>query len=933
VAAHRAEALARLPEVGSRFAGFDLLLELGRGAFARVFLAAQADLAHRYVALKVSTRQHGEPQVLARLQHTNVVPVYSVHQEGVFQAVCMPYLGAATLADVFHQLQQIPLDQADGSFLVQAVRERRSQTVTPSIARTTPLRVSPVADSFLVPPRSLPAAPASGRTAALLEMLAHLSHVDAVLWLAARLAEGLAHAHERGILHSDLKPANVLVSDEGQPMLLDFNLAVDTDRRVEGHTAVIGGTMPYMAPEHLHLFAGGTQPVDARSDLYSLGVILCELLTGKHLFAHRHAELPSDLPLVLDERRTPPPVRRWNPAVPSAVESIVRHCLEPAPARRYQSALELLEDLERQRKHLPLRHAPNPSLPERLAKWKRRHPRLTSTTAVAAVALLAMAALAILFVLRVNDLARREEERAGHVARLEAVENWQRFRAEARLAQRDIYARGGDHTELVKGLAICRQALDRYEILQRQDWRERPAVANLPEDARAQLPEQLGDLLLLSARGTILLAPEAAADALRLNLAAEGCYPAGGVPRAVWEQRAGLLALLGRDAEARHYQELAAALPLRTAQEFHWCAADHFVAGRVREALPLLEEAVRLDPQSFRAWLLLARCHDEVGRHADAAACYGTCIALEPGYLWAHFNRGLAYLRLGRHGRACADYDRVLTLEPRLADAFINRALAHQGLAQYLEAAADLTRALECGSGQTRVLFMRARVWDRLGRRARPLARADRAEGLKREPADEKSWIARGLARLPGDPRGALADFDQALRLNPRSVAALQNRAHVLADHMPVCRPGLPLPWCLPHALLGARERLEQTLQAVDALDRALTIAPDYVPARSGRGVLLARLGKRAEALADAREVLQRDTAPRTLYEVACIYALTARQHADDRLEALRLLSAALRQGFGHDLIESDSDLVALRPHPEFRRLVDVARALREVKS
>ena len=69
-----------------------------------------------------------------------------------------------------------------------------------------------------------------------------------------------AHAHERGILHSDLKPANVLLTDEGQPMLLDFNLAVDTAKQIQGHTAIVGGTLPYMAPEHLELFDGGQRP-------------------------------------------------------------------------------------------------------------------------------------------------------------------------------------------------------------------------------------------------------------------------------------------------------------------------------------------------------------------------------------------------------------------------------------------------------------------------------------------------------------------------------------------------------------------------------------------------------------------------------------------------------------------------------------------------
>src|SRR5207245_88 len=92
---------------------------------------------------------------------------------------------------------------------------------------------------------------------AILEMLQGLSFVEAVLWIASRLADGLGHAHERGILHRDLKPANVLLTDEGQPMLLDFSVAEDTKLRREAITAgQLGGTLSYMAPAHLEDFIG-----------------------------------------------------------------------------------------------------------------------------------------------------------------------------------------------------------------------------------------------------------------------------------------------------------------------------------------------------------------------------------------------------------------------------------------------------------------------------------------------------------------------------------------------------------------------------------------------------------------------------------------------------------------------------------------------------
>jgi tetratricopeptide (TPR) repeat protein len=168
---------------------------------------------------------------------------------------------------------------------------------------------------------------------------------------------------------------------------------------------------------------------------------------------------------------------------------------------------------------------------------------------------------------------------------------------------------------------------------------------------------------------------------------------------------------------------------------------------------------------------------------------------------------------------------------------------------------------------------MRARMLAARGDR-RGAEAAIRA-GLGLPADDEPTWLARGLARLDSDPEGALDDFEAALRLNPRSVPALQNAAHVLA-----LRP-------------------EGYEPALARLDRAVELAPGNVGARVGRGILRARLGRRDEALADAREALRRDGSPATLYGVAGIYAQTSRRVSADAWEARRLLADA--RGAGYD--------------------------------
>ena len=121
-----AEALGGLPRVGTDFLGFRLCGELGRGAFGRVYLARQGDLADRLVTLKVSADVSGESRALAQLQHTNIVPIYSVHRRGPLHAVCMPYLGATTLADSLASIRSQAVLPKSGNDLLSTLHSKKS---------------------------------------------------------------------------------------------------------------------------------------------------------------------------------------------------------------------------------------------------------------------------------------------------------------------------------------------------------------------------------------------------------------------------------------------------------------------------------------------------------------------------------------------------------------------------------------------------------------------------------------------------------------------------------------------------------------------------------------------------------------------------------------------------------------------------------------
>jgi eukaryotic-like serine/threonine-protein kinase len=875
-----ADAVPR-PEAGADFAGFRLVRELGRGTFGRVFLAEQTGLADRLVALKVGDCLVGESQTLARVQHTNIVPIYSAHQAGPLQAVCMPYLGATTLQDVLDQMRRQGGAPGGGNAVWNTLHRQTAAT------RTDPDQEPPAhADGrTLAPARPAPAA---------LEGLRALSHVRAVLWIGARLADGLGHAHERGILHRDLKPANVLLGDDGTPLLLDFNLSADVRLR-GGLPALLGGTLLYMAPEHLETFQGGTRPVDARSDVYALGLVLYELLTGRPPFPAHEGPLREQIPrLIADRLAGAPAVRPYNRTVTPAVEALLRRCLDPDPDHRYQSARHLQEDAQRQLDDLPLRHTPEPSLRERGRKWARRHPRLTWAGGAAALAMLLLA-VGQLYLFQSRQLARVEAANALH-----------HFREEVRDAEILLSLPAPDQAELAEGEELCRRALARYGLPDQSAWERTPAFANLPPDEQAEVRGDCGELLLLLVRPVSLRAAGGVGleEALRLNALAETCFREADSQRVLVWQRARLVRLAGREEEARELSARAEAAPPRARRDYFLLGGEKAGQGHLREALRLLREAGRLAPDRAAVWTARGACHAALGQFDKAAACFETSVALRPdfwrGYLW----RGQANLELKDHESARDDFAAALRLRPDFAPAHFLRALARLGLKDFRGADEDLTRALELDPGHTRLYFTRSRVRALTG--DRDGARRDFAEGLRREPADELSWTARGEARLGTDPRAALADFDAALRLNPWSRNAAQNKAHVLA------------------------EKLGRTGEAVAVLDRLVERYPDFVPARAGRGVLLARLGQRERALQDAGEALRRDTGALNLYQAACVYALTSRQEPGDRLEAFRLLARALKTGFGADLLETDPDLASLRHLPEFRGLVELARAFRK---
>ena len=252
---------ADFPETGDELGDFELLAELGRGAHGRTFLASQGSLAHRPLVLKITPAGHDEHLSLARLQHMHIVPLYfeQVLPDRNIRVLGMPYLGGTTLDRILDAVCAVPVPDRAGRHILEVLdRCDAARAIATEYPTNGPF----------------------------LRYLAQASYVQAVCWVGACLAEALQYAHDRGLVHMDVKASNVLIAGDGQPMLLDFHLARGPVGAGWSATDRLGGTPGCMSPEQHEAMAairwGGAVAVvvDGRSDIYSLGLLLYEALGG-----------------------------------------------------------------------------------------------------------------------------------------------------------------------------------------------------------------------------------------------------------------------------------------------------------------------------------------------------------------------------------------------------------------------------------------------------------------------------------------------------------------------------------------------------------------------------------------------------------------------------------------------------------------------------
>lgn len=311
--------------IPEQIGGYRILRKLGDGGMGTVYEAQQQD-PHRIVAIKTLQRWHAsrsmirrfrqESQLLGRLQHRGIAHIYeaSVHDAGDGSPP-LPYFAMELVRGLplHRHLQEHTLSSRD-------------------------------------------------RLALFLE-----------------IADAVAYAHQRGVVHRDLKPGNILVTEEGQPKVIDFGIATSFDREgdpeakwttLQTSPGQLVGTVPYMSPEQ---FGGDPAAIDVRTDVYSLGVVLYEMLSGRLPHDVRSLSLADAARTIRDDSH--PRLGSLSRHCRGDLETIVNKALEKEPSRRYPSVVEMAADVRRYLECQPIAARP-PSTYDQIAKFTRRNKTL-----------------------------------------------------------------------------------------------------------------------------------------------------------------------------------------------------------------------------------------------------------------------------------------------------------------------------------------------------------------------------------------------------------------------------------------------------------------------------------------------------------------------------------------------------------------------------
>jgi serine/threonine-protein kinase len=723
------------------------------------------------------------------------------------------------------------------------------------------------------------------------------------LWaadLVEKLTRAVHYAHQQGILHRDLKPANVLVAADGTPKITDFGLAKLLDEETGAtQSGAVLGTPSYMAPEQA---AGRTRALGPAADVYALGAILYELLTGRPPF--RGEDALETLHQVCSQEPVPP--RRLAPKVPRDLETITLKCLDKEPGRRYGSALALAEDLHRFQTGEPIRARPvGPG--RRLFKWVKRRPTAAALWAFGLVALLLAGGFWVWQVRarawRQAETARSVEKALDRVASLRGQTRagpaddraaWSAALAEGRRAEA-LLEQGEGNDELRQRV---RDVLDELEA----EERDRRLIERLEElpfpmellEGQLDFPKTDADIRALFAGYGIdveRLTPGQAADRIRalpsrrvkdrLTAALDGWAglrsyarpndPAGWLRLLEIARRADADPLRARLRDALIHKDLpalqalaadspGARLPASTFFSLgHALASLNDVPGAVK----VLRQAQQEFPGDFwinhtLAYLLYQM---EPPQPVDAIRFFTAALALRSRSAGVHNNFGKALHKFGKLDEAMTAYRKALDLNPAFAEPHCNlgRAWADKGNSE--KALAAYRQALRVQNDYVPAYLGLAKIRIQQGELDKAAALCRRAVKLRPD-----SYLAHfsyaEILRKQNRLDKAIAEYRQVIRLRKDFAPAHKNlgialwkkglldeaiAAHEKALHY---RQGYAEAYNNLGNVLTTKGQLDK---AIAAYHKALGLKKNYAEAHCNLGRALQQQGRFAKALAELK--------------------------------------------------------------------------------
>lgn len=582
--------------------------------------------------------------------------------------------------------------------------------------------------------------------------------VARAIQLSEKLARAVQFAHAHGIIHRDLKPANILLTPEGEPKITDFGLA----KRLEAgssrtRTGAVMGTPSYMAPEQ----ARADRVVGIPADVYALGAILYELLTGRPPFTS--PTTVETVQMVIQDEPIPP--TRLVHSLPRDLETICLKCLEKEPQKRYASAAEFADELQRVVNHEPIR-ARRVSLIERGWRWCRRNTHVAALSA--AVAMLFIAATVLLSLSAIR--AARDRETLVQV-RLTATDRLQQARDEIRLghhrqalallgAENPVLATNPQLDSLHQQFQHLRLQVQRYDQFQRwldelhfvglfanRDQERARELASqliglydeiehsagqpggglppLDDNHRQMFYEDVFEAFLIAgiieweaAGGQSETARRnAAQQAVEWLTRAEELIPP---TRHLYVRRGFFYQQLGKTEQADADFHRSKQIEPSSTVDVYWRGYANLRRAELTtqsaeqkkvyylQAMRNYSQVLRMNPEHFWAYYNWATCQFQLQQFDNSVIGFTACIHLNPEVPWPHYNRGLAHLKLKNLPESIEDSTRAIELDPAYTLAYFNRSQAYQSAGEHDRAISDLNRVLQLDPEQTAALVQRA---------------------------------------------------------------------------------------------------------------------------------------------------------------------------------------------------------------------------------